>query len=191
MRTLLRPPGPAARGLAAALVLALALAGFGALSPAGGPAAASQVPGPELRTATTHPMKYWVALPVGWAPERTWRVLVVITDATRQFEATARAFAAARGADPVVIVVPATLTSGGTAQRVKEAYPYDATAWARAGKDGNCAFDDDGIAAVLADVRARWHTDPRAALTGLEAAGHVVLAQAFRHPERWSAVYAV
>ena len=171
-------------------VLALFVAASAALVAAAhaGPPDATPL---ALATASTHPMKYWLSAPQGPAPAGGWPVLVVITDATRQFQATAEAFAAARHADKVAIVVPATLGSGGQAQRVRQAFPYDSTAWARAEKDGNCAFDDDGIGAVLADVRRTAHTAERATLTGLEAAGHVIFAEAFRHPERWRAVYAV
>ncbi len=181
------------RILLAPAVAALAALALAATCPTTVPAAAGQ-PGAtplELKTASTHPMKYWVSAPQGPAPAGGWPVLVVITDATRQFQATAEAFVAARHADQVAIVVPVTLGSGGQAQRVREVFPYDSTAWARAEKDGNCAFDDDGVGAVLADVRRSAHTAERATLTGLEAAGHVIFAQAFRHPERWRAVYAV
>jgi hypothetical protein len=169
---------------------AVLLACLVALAPAAG--ATSPAPRPATsRPAGAHPMRYWVAPPPHWSANRTWPVVVVITDATREFVRALDEFARAPGGDSVVVVVPATLGSGGTAQNVKQAYPYDAAAWARAAKDGNCAFDDDGIAAVLADVRRQWHTEDRATLTGLEAAGHVIFMQAFVHPERWRAVYAV
>jgi poly(3-hydroxybutyrate) depolymerase len=170
--------------------LALALS----LSAAPGPSrAAHPAPRIELRTAAGHPMKYWLGQPAGLGPGERLPILVVITDARRAFEATASAYVAAQAAHPrFLVVVPATLGSGGTAQNVKQAYPYDDAAWARAAKDGNCAFDDDGLAAVLADVRKTAPADQgRAYLAGLEAAGHVIFAQAFRHPERWRAVIAV
>jgi len=176
-----------------ALALALVLAAVPA-APQATPKAAPRI---ELRTAAGHPMKYWLGLPASLRPGDRLPLLVVITDARREFESTARAYLAAEDSVPghsgkFLIVVPVTLTSGGTAQNVRQAYPYDAAAWARAAKDGNCAFDDDGLAAVLADVRRAAPTDTVLPdLTGLEAAGHVVLAQAFRHPERWRAVIAI
>jgi len=180
---LARPAGAATLALA----LALAMPAFA------GPAAGE--PRIELRTAAAYPMKYWLGRPVNLRPEERLPVLVVITDARREFEAAARAFLAAEDALPagprVLVVVPVTLTSGGTAQRVKDAFPYDAATWARAGRDGNCTFDDAGIAAVLADVRRVARADDRAYLTGLEAAGHTIFAQAFRHPERWRMVLPV
>jgi poly(3-hydroxybutyrate) depolymerase len=176
-----------------ALALALVLA---AATPAAAPAAPKPAPRIELRTAAGHPMKYWLGRPAGTTPGQRLPILVVITDARREFAAAAGEFLAAEdaiaGGPRFLVVVPATLNSGGTAQNVKQAYPYDAAAWARAARYGNCAFDDDGIAAVLADVRRTAPADTgRACLTGLEAAGHVVFAQAFRHPERWRAVIAV
>jgi len=41
---------------------------------------------------------------------------------------------------------------------------------------------------VLADVHRQWGGESRAFLTGWEAGGHTVWAQAFRHPERWRGV---
>src|SRR5690349_6314349 len=111
MRNVPRRPIPA---LAVAAALAAALDWPAAAAPAKAPAAATAPP--VLRTAAGHPMKYWLSLPTGWTAAKTWAVLVVVTDARREFEATAREFARARGTLPVVIVVPATLTSGGTAQ---------------------------------------------------------------------------
>lgn len=179
-------------------MIALALALVLAAAPAVTQATPKPAPRIELRTAAGHPMKYWLGRPAGMRPGERLPILVVITDARREFEAAASAFLAAedslvgKAAARYLIVVPATLTSGGTAQSVQQAYPYDAAAWARAAKDGNCTFDDEGLAAVLADVRRTAPADTgRACLTGLEAAGHVVFAQAFRHPERWRAVIVV
>jgi len=41
---------------------------------------------------------------------------------------------------------------------------------------------------VLADVHDKWHGERVAFLTGWEAGGHTVWAQAMRHPERWRGV---
>ena len=37
------------------------------------------------RTATAHPIHYFVSLPQGWNAQRTWPVIVVIPDAEREF----------------------------------------------------------------------------------------------------------
>jgi hypothetical protein len=46
--------------------------------------------------ATTHPMRYHLALPSGWTADHDWPVLVVIPDAARDFEANLARFASAR-----------------------------------------------------------------------------------------------
>lgn len=138
----------------------------------------------EKHAAPGHPMHYFASPPDNWKADRDWPVLVVITDAAREFEETTRVFANARGAAPFVVVTPLVLSGGGTAQQHMDAFDYDRAAWDRAAKDGNCAFDADGLTAVLADVRQRYHTESKVFMTGWEAGGHVVLSQVLNAPER-------
>ena len=74
--------------------------GFGFLLLAPAALALGAEPGVALRTASTHPMKFHVALPEGWVAGKTWPVLVVIPDAAREFEANLAAFVKARGSRP-------------------------------------------------------------------------------------------
>lgn len=129
-------------------------------------------------------MRYLVSLPSGWSATRTWPALVVITDADREFAKATQTFAAARGRLPVVIVTPLVLSGGGSAQQHTGDFDYGADAWARAAADGNCKFDDDGLTAVIADVRQRYHTEDKVFIAGWEAGGHVVLAQVLDHSDR-------
>jgi dienelactone hydrolase len=154
-----------------------------------GPGTALAAPAPtSVYRASTHPMRYHVALPSGWGRGRSWPVIVVIPDASREFEANLKAFAAARGNRPFILVAPEVLTCGGARTRTIEHYSYTAAEWDSLQNGDDFAFDDAGIAAVLADVRQRWGGATRAFLTGWEAGGHTVWAQALRHPERWVAV---
>ena len=140
------------------------------------------------RTATTHPIHYFISLPPGWNAQRAWPVIVVIPDAEREFRKAAATFAEARGSTPFIIVVPMVLGGGGTAQQHKSDFDYPDSAWRVADRVGYCDFDEDGLAAVLNDVRRLYHTDSRIFLTGWEAGGHVVIPQVLRHPERMRAV---
>lgn len=79
--------------------------------------------------ATTHPLRYHLALPAAWTADR---------------------------------------------------YAYDRTEWASLQGGDDFAFEDAGMKAVLLEIRQRWHGEPRAFLTGREAGGHTVWAQAFR-----------
>lgn len=145
-------------------------------------------PGIVLRTASAHPMKYHLSLPEGLKNGSRWPVVVLIPDATRDFEGNLAAFVKARGALPYILVAPHVVTSGGANYRHADTYRYTGADWKRVAESGDFRFDDEGIAAVLADVRRDLGGEERAFLTGWEAGGHTVWALTFRHPERWRAV---
>ncbi len=58
---------------------------------------ASEVP--QLKTASTHPMQYYLSLPEHWVAGKRWPVVVVIESAEREFlqAATAMSVADAHG----------------------------------------------------------------------------------------------
>lgn len=153
-------------------------------APAAPPAGSAIV----LKTATTHPMKYHLALPEGWARGRTWPVAVIVPDATRDFEGNLAAFEKARGSLPFILVAPHVVTSGGANYRLADSYRYSEADWKKVAADGEFRFDDEGIAAVLADVRREFSGEEKTFLTGWEAGGHTVWAYTFRHPDRLRAV---
>ena len=129
-------------------------------------------------------MKYHLSLPEGWTAGRPWPVVVLVPDASREFEANLAAFVKARGALPYILVAPHVVTSGGANYRLADTYRYSEADWKRVAADGDFRFDDEGIAAVLADVRRDFGGEERVFLTGWEAGGHTVWAYTFRHPER-------
>ena len=138
--------------------------------------------------ATTHRMRYFVAPPVGWAPGHAWPVVVVIADAHRDFADNLQRFVQARGDRPFLLVAPEVVTCGGTRGQTSPPYSYTEAEWKQARAPKDFEFDDAGLAAVLADVHAKWGGVERAYLTGWEAGGHTVWAQTLRRPERWRAV---
>lgn len=140
----------------------------------------------SVHKPANHPMRYHIALPVGWKSDRSWPTLVVIPDATRDFNANLARFVRARGNRPYILVAPEVLSCGGT--RTPDRYSYSPAEWNSLQGGDDFAFEDTGLAAVLADVRKQWRGEPKAFLTGWEAGGHTVWAQAFRHPERWRGV---
>lgn len=137
-----------------------------------------------LKTATTHPMKYHLSLPAGWAAGKTWPVAVVVPDASRDFEGNLAAFEKARGALPFILVAPHVVTSGGANYRRADTYRYSDADWRKVAEAGDWRFDDEGIVAVLADVRREYGGEDKVFLTGWEAGGHTVWAWTFRHPDR-------
>jgi dienelactone hydrolase len=138
--------------------------------------------------ATSHPMRYHLALPSGWSAKTEWPVLVVIPDASREFQANLQQFVTARGARPYILVAPEVLSCGGAGSRTPDHYSYSRAEWDSLQGADDFAFEDAGLQAVMADVRKNWRGEPKAFLTGWEAGGHTVWAQAFRHPERWRGV---
>jgi dienelactone hydrolase len=153
---------------------------LGAAQPASGPISLHQAP--------HHAMRYHVALPSGWSAGRTWPVLVVIPDAARDFKANLERFVTARGDRPYVLIAPEVLSCGGARTRIRDLYSYSAAEWDAIQGGDDFAFEDVEVAAILADVQKQWRGEPRVFLTGWEAGGHTVWAQALRHPERWRGV---
>lgn len=144
--------------------------------------------GTPAYTAGSHPMCYYVSLPEDWTKGRDWPVLVVIPDAGRDFAGNLQAFVQARGKRPYILVAPEVLTCGGAGSRTIDHYTYTPTVWDSLQHVDDFAFDEKGVAAVLADVRLRWRGESRAFLTGWEAGGHTVWALTFRRPELWRGV---
>ena len=138
--------------------------------------------------AARHPMRYHLALPSGWNADLAWPVLVVIPDAARDFGANLARFVRVRGDRPYILVAPEVLSCGGARSRTPDRYSYARAEWDSLQGGDDIAFDDAGLEAVLADIHRRWRGEPKAFLTGWEAGGHTVWAQALRHPERWRGV---
>jgi poly(3-hydroxybutyrate) depolymerase len=113
---------------------------------------------------------------------------MLIPDATRDFRGNANAFVKARGDRPFILVAPHVVTSGGRNYRAAPAYRYAEEVWRTIERVGDFRFDEEGLAAVMADVRRDYAGEDRYYLTGWEAGGHTVWAMALRHPEALRAV---
>lgn len=144
--------------------------------------------GPQLKTASSHPMQYYLSLPQGWKAGGHWPVVVVIESANREFESTAKEFERARASASLILVTPLVLTNGGPTIKDVPTYHYDAATWSRIDREGAWKFDEDGVAAILSDVRRLYGGEAKAQLTGWEAGGHTVFALAFNHPALFAAV---
>ena len=138
---------------------------------------------PELKTASTHPIQYYVSLPDGWSAGKKWPVVVVIDSADRDFVQAATAFAQARQKQPFIIVTPLVVTNGGAGARSVPAYHYSDQVWDRIQSGGPFTFDMDGITAIMQDVAKQYGGEDKYFITGLEAAGHTVYGVVFNHPE--------
>lgn len=147
----------------------------------GSPVHASEPP--QLKTASTHPIQYYLSLPEGWTKMKKWPVVVVIDRADREFLQAATAFAQARGTRPFILVTPLVVTNGGTGFRAVPTYHYSNETWDRIQNSGQFKFDMDGLNAIMQDVVKDYGGEDKFFITGLEAAGHTVWGVLFNHPE--------
>ncbi|HEV8134360.1 MAG TPA: hypothetical protein VGP85_06775 [Pyrinomonadaceae bacterium] len=149
--------------------------------------AASCVPGseqPQLKTASTHPIQYYLSLPDAWASGKKYPVVVVIDSADRDFLAAATDFARARGHVPFILVTPLVVTNGGAGYRNVPSYHYTNEVWDRIQSTGQFNFDMEGIDTIVKDMVKQYGGEDKFFITGFEAGGHTVWGVLFNHPEQ-------
>ena len=149
----------------------------------------STEPAAELKSVAGHPMQYYVVRPEGWTRDRKWPIVVALEAAEKEFKLNAERFAKAGRALPFIIVTPITVSNGNAGQRDQGVYPYSVATWDRIDNDGVCAFDENGLAQVVKEVRTDYNGEDLIYLTGFEAGAHLVWATVFHHPE-WLAAAA-
>jgi hypothetical protein len=138
---------------------------------------------PQLKTASSHPIEYYLSLPEGWVATKKWPVVVVIDSAERDFLHAATAFAEARGSRPFILITPLVVTNGGAGFRNVPTYHYADAVWDRIQSSGPFNFDMDGISAIMQDVTKQYGGEDKYFIAGLEAAGHTIWGIVFNHPE--------
>lgn len=138
---------------------------------------------PQLKTASSHPIQYYLSLPDGWNAGKKWPVVVVIDSADREFLQAATAFAQARQQRSFILVTPLVVTNGGAGARSVPTYHYSDQVWDRIQNSGPFKFDMDGITAIMQDVVKEYGGEYKYFITGLEAAGHTIWGIVFNHPE--------
>src|SRR5579871_3948309 len=141
------------------------------------------VRGAELRTATQHPIQYYLSLPESWAAAKKWPVVVAIESANRNFAINLEIFEKARRTLLFIIGLPFVVTIGGVNEMNVQSYKYSNEVWDRIEREGPFKFDSGGIAAIVADVKKQYGGEDKYFLTGWEAGGHTVWAMIFQHPE--------
>jgi len=141
-----------------------------------------------LKTASHHPIQYYLSLPEGWTPARKWPVVFTIEGGLKHFRNSAEVYAAARKHMPFIIVSPVILTDGGgDDQRNLPEYHYASEVWDQINKTGICAFDQLGLDAIMTDLRQQYGAEDKYFITGHSAGGHLTWAMALMHPEKLAA----
>jgi dienelactone hydrolase len=148
------------------------------------PAALAQAAkSPQLQTASSHPIQYYLSLPEGWVAGKKYPVVMVIESAEREFLQAATAFAQARHQRPFILVTPLVVTNGGAGYRSVPTYHYSDQVWDRIQSSSQFKFDMEGITAIMRDVVKQYGGEDKYFVTGFEAGGHTVWGILFNHPE--------
>jgi dienelactone hydrolase len=139
---------------------------------------------PSLKTASRHPMQYYVSLPDGWTPARRWPIVVTVTGGLKDFQHNAQLFADARKKLPFIIVTPVNLTNGGSDLRHAPEYHYAPSVWDEVDKTGWCDFDLKGLNAVIDEVRRDDSGEQKYFIAGHSAGAHLVWMMVLMQPEK-------
>jgi poly(3-hydroxybutyrate) depolymerase len=170
---------------AARVVLPLALAMWGWTNCALGQ---NEQPDIALKTASHHPIQYYLSLPEGWTLAKKWPVVFTIEGGLKHFRNSAEVYAAARKHMPFIIVSPVILTDGGgDDQRNLPEYHYASEVWDQIDKTGICVFDEQGLDAIMTDLRQQYGAEDSFFITGHSAGAHLTWAMVLMHPENVAA----
>ncbi len=137
----------------------------------------------ELKTATGHPMQYYISLPKGWTKDKAWPIVILNEAAEKQYKENAKRFISARNDMPFILVAPIHVNNGNQGRHDPEVFPYSDEAWNYIDKVGDCKFNEDGISQIIRDVQKEYHGEQKYFITGFEAGAHTTWAMIFSHPE--------
>jgi poly(3-hydroxybutyrate) depolymerase len=136
---------------------------------------------PVLRTAKSHPMKYWLSLPKAWTPDAEWPILVTADGAGQNWKGSCLAFMRERerANSPFIVVSVCRLNAKDYPEDLvaKEMRPASIDEW----------FDLKGVTAVAGEVAEEFHGRPKWFQTGFSAGGAVTWYLTIFHPERLAA----
>lgn len=178
-------------GVIAGFAAGRALRAQGANVPQESPREGGNTPTPLLQTASTHPMKYYVSLPKGWTADRTWPVLVAPSAHYGDKGRNLVTFAAERDrrkAEFIIVqpvVINADRVDAMTEYRGAVVNAIKATDATTDGRDeaARARFDEEGILAVLKDIRKLYHGEEMVYIAGFSSSTHVAYLMLMNHPE--------
>jgi dienelactone hydrolase len=142
---------------------------------------------PKPQIAHHHPLRYYLALPAHWSPERAWPILVVVDGVNRgHFLWNFLRFQHARHSLPFILISPLVISNSGHPNF--HDYPYRPEVWAQMQNQGAVPFDATGVLAIVGEVQQTYQGEPTFYLTGWSAGGHLAWHLIFTHPERLAGV---
>jgi predicted peptidase len=137
----------------------------------------------QLKTASKHPMRYFISLPKGWNKTKKWPVLIVLEEAMKEYKINMERFVNARGESPFILVGPYNTNNGNSGRRDENIFPYSKETWDYMEKVGDCQFSDEGIHQIILEVVNDFNGEEKIYLTGFEAGAHALWSIVFNHPE--------
>jgi predicted esterase len=137
---------------------------------------------PILRQAKAHKMQYHLALPKGWSAARTWPIVVTVEGAGCNWLGNCNAFLGQRGDRPFILVTPITFANTNALDPKK--YPYPQELLDEVEKSGRIKFDEEGLLAVLEEVRKDFNGQEKFFITGFSGGGNLTWRMIFGHPDK-------
>lgn len=138
----------------------------------------------ELKSATGHPMQYFISLPAQWTKEKEWPMVVIIESADKEYRENALRFVRARGEMPFILIAPFNVNNSRQGRRDPKIFPYHMETWDLIDRTGDCTFNMEGISKIVADVQQQYHGGQKFFITGFEAGAHTVWQFVFQRPEK-------
>jgi predicted esterase len=142
-----------------------------------------------LKTASSHPMKYFFSLPRGFGrqPGRRWPVLVCVDCAGSNFRQLAEAYRRERGELPFLLVCPCTFSNtneitGHMLDKYRRFYP-DTLIRKFGPLQQDLDWDEAGVLTILKDLRAAYDIEERFYITGFSGGGLLAYRMIFKHPD--------
>lgn len=136
---------------------------------------------PVLRKASTHELRYFLSLPPGWTPDRTWPVLVVCEGAGGNYEAQCKRFGGYRKDVPVILMAPCTFANSGGVKKDKHPW-YPKSVFDEIDKGNPLEFDDAGVQAALEDLRRDYAAEEKFFIAGYSGGGILTWWNIFKRP---------
>jgi len=113
----------------------------------------------ELKTSQPSGVKYYVAKPKGWTPDKKWPILVAIDGAGHDFSGCCNRFVTARGDRPFIVVAPCVSSNG------------------------NDPAEFQAVISIVEEVQKDLGGRPKFFITGFSAGGHLTWQFVFNRPD--------
>ncbi|MCE9581152.1 MAG: hypothetical protein K8T20_01415 [Planctomycetes bacterium] len=138
---------------------------------------------PILKTASTHKMQYYLQLPKGWTPTKKYTIVVGVEGAGCNFKGMLSALTQNRGDLPVICITPQTFSNTNSLAGAAGKYTYPPDLVAEYDAGDRFKFDEEGLLAVIADVKKDFSGEDKFCITGFSGGGNLTWLFVFQHPD--------